>query len=128
MRKTYSPMCVTSIVAMLALAFTQSNAPTVSGNQQQSPLTREEKRQRDREKKRQSFKSGRDLLRKRGVPFDPDLLLEPGFKTRLAAAFAAMREFSESRLVGRFFTVGLGVHTKQVRQPARSGPRTIEAT
>lgn len=100
MRKTHLIICITIMVAMLAIA-KPNKAPLVSGKQQQSPLAREEKRQRDRESKRESFKSGRDLLRKHGVPFDPDLLLEPGFKKRLAPTFAAMREFHESRLVGK---------------------------
>jgi hypothetical protein len=100
MRKTYFTISVLIMAAMFVVAFTLNKAPSVSG-QQQSPLTREDKLQQDRESKRESFKSGRDLLRKRGVPFDPDLLLEPGFNQRLAPAFAAMREFSESRLIGK---------------------------
>jgi hypothetical protein len=101
MRKIYLTVCVTSIVVMVAIALTPKKVTSVSGNQQQSPLTREQKRQQERESKRESFKSGRELLRKHGVPFDPDLLLEPGFKEKMAPTFAAMPEFRESRLVGR---------------------------
>lgn len=84
----------------MAIAFTPKTLTSVSGNQQQSPSMREQKQQ-ELEKKRASFKSGRDLLLKHGVPFDPDLLLEPGFKKRLAPVFATMPEFQETRVVGK---------------------------
>ena len=85
-------------VVLTAITFTPKNLTSVSGNQQQSPSTSEQKQQ-EVEKKRASFKSGRDLLLKHGVPFDPDLLLEPGFKKRLARVFATMPEFQETRVV-----------------------------
>lgn len=100
MRKTYLTICLTTMIVMAAISVTPKKVNSVSGGQQPSPLTREQKRQQERESKRESFKSGRDLLRQHGVPFDPDLLLEPGFKKRLAPTFAAMPEFRESRLVG----------------------------
>ena len=53
------------------------------------------------EKKKASFKSGRDLLLKHGVPFDPDLLMEPGFQKRLAPVFPTMPEFRETHVVGK---------------------------
>jgi hypothetical protein len=101
MRKTYPTICVVMTAGVLAIGLTPNTAHSVLETQQPSPLTQEEKQKRAREARRESFKSGRDLLRKHGVPFDPDLLLEPGFKKRLAPAFAAMREFKESRLVGK---------------------------
>ncbi|MFY9620438.1 MAG: hypothetical protein WAQ99_11570 [Pyrinomonadaceae bacterium] len=100
MRKTSLTICVATVV-ILVVALTPNNAPSVSGNPQQAPLTHAERQQQALESRRQSFKSGRDLLRKRGVPFDPDVLLEPGFKQKLAPAFAAMPEFKQSRLVGK---------------------------
>ena len=100
MKKNYLTICMATTVVLLAIAFTPKNLTSVSGNQQPSPSTREQKQQ-EVETKRESFKSGRDLLRKHGVPFDPDLLLEPGFKKKLALTFAAMPEFRESRLVGK---------------------------
>jgi len=53
------------------------------------------------EQKKASFKSGRDLLLKHGVPFDPDLLMEPGFQKRLAPVFAKMPEFRETHVLGK---------------------------
>jgi hypothetical protein len=84
----------------LVIAGALHKLPAVSGNQQRRTLFRERKQQ-GREARRASFKSGRDLLRKHGVPFDPDLLLERGFKKELAPVFATMPEFKESRLVGK---------------------------
>lgn len=100
MRKTYLTICVLMTAGVLAIGLTPNTAHSVLETQQPSPLTQEEKQKRAREARRESFKSGRDLLRKHGVPFDPDLLLEPGFKRKLGPTFAAMREFKESRLVG----------------------------
>jgi hypothetical protein len=100
MRKTYLTICIVLMAGVLAIGLTPNTAHSVLETQQPSPLTQEEKQQRDRKARRESFKSGRDLLRKHGVPFDPDLLLEPGFKRRLASTFDTMREFKESRLVG----------------------------
>ena len=102
MKKSTITIWAIVIVVMVAVAVTpkRSTSTSVSGNQQQSALSPEEKRQEEREKKRESFRSGRELLRQHGVPFDPDMLLEPGFKKNLAPAFASMPEFRESRLVG----------------------------
>jgi|SRR5882672_4882310 len=101
MRKIYVTICCTTIIGIVAIAFTPKRLSSVSGSQQQEPAAAEQRHQQELERKRESFKSGRDLLLKHGVPFDPDLLLEPGFKKKLAPAFAAMPEFRESRLVGK---------------------------
>ena len=61
---------------------------------------RDQKRE-EIEQKKASFKSGRELLLKHGVPFDPDLLMEPGFEKRLAPVFAKMPEFRETHVVGK---------------------------
>ncbi|HWS55479.1 MAG TPA: hypothetical protein VN228_15180, partial [Pyrinomonadaceae bacterium] len=54
-----------------------------------------------RQKRRENFKSGRDLLVRRNVPFDPDLLLEDGWQTDLAATFDAMPEMRTPKWAGR---------------------------
>jgi hypothetical protein len=101
MRKIYFTICCTTVVGIVAIAFMPKKFTSVSHSQQPSAATREQKRQQALETKRESFKSGRDLLLKYGVPFDPDLLLEPGAKKKLAFTFAGMQEFRESRLVGK---------------------------
>lgn len=100
MRKIYVTLCVITVMVILAIAFMPKRSDSASGKQEPT-LTQAQKRQAEREAKRNSFKSGRDLLRQKGVPFDPDLLLEPGFKKNLAPIFATMAEFRESRLVGK---------------------------
>jgi len=90
---------VTALVLM-AIAFAPKHLTAVSGNQQQSSSMRGQNREKI-EQKKASFKSGRDLLLKHGVPFDPDLLMEPGFQKRLAPVFAKMPEFRETHVVGK---------------------------
>jgi hypothetical protein len=72
----------------------------VSGDSTQDQLRAAQltnKTQQELQRKRESFKSGRELLLKRGVPFDPDVLLEGDWQAKLAPAFAAMPEFQEVR-------------------------------
>jgi len=52
-----------------------------------------------RERLRAQFKKGRELLLKKGVPFDPNDLLEPDWRKRLKPKFAQMREMQETRVV-----------------------------
>ena len=79
-------------LALMAIAFAPKRLTSVSGNQQQSSSMRDRNREKI-EQKKASFKSGRDLLLKHGVPFDPDSLMEPGFQKRLTPVFANMPEF-----------------------------------
>ena len=87
------------VVIALAIAFAPkgSTSTSVSDNQVKSAVSQDEQ---ELKKKQESFTSGRELLRKHGVPFDPDVLLEPGFKRKLASTFSTMREFHESKLIG----------------------------
>jgi hypothetical protein len=84
----------------MAIAFAPKQLTSVSGNEQQSSSMRDQKRE-EMEQKKASFKSARELLVKHGVPFDPDLLMEPGFQKRLAPVFAKMPEFRETHVVGK---------------------------
>lgn len=47
------------------------------------------------------FRRGRDLLVKKGVPFEPNLLLKDGWRQRLKDAFLQMPEMQEVRRAGR---------------------------
>jgi len=65
----------------------------VSGDSTQDQLRAAQltnQKQEELQRKRESFKIGRELLLKRGVPFDPDVLLEGDWQVKLAPAFAAM--------------------------------------
>lgn len=48
-------------------------------------------------RKHESFKSGRDLLTRYGVPFEPDTLLDPNWKDKLASLFPQMAELQQTR-------------------------------
>lgn len=52
-----------------------------------------------RERLREQFKKGRDLLVKKGVPFEPNDLLEPGWRKKLKPKLAQMPEMRETRVV-----------------------------
>ena len=100
MNKNHLIICMVTALVVMAIAFAPKHLTSVSGNQQQSSSTRDQNREKI-EQKKASFKSGRDLLLKHGVPFDPDLLMEPGFQKRLAPVFAKMPEFRETHVVGK---------------------------
>ncbi len=53
-----------------------------------------------REAKRQAFKSGRDLLNARGVPFDPNMLLEDNWRSQLGTVLRQMPEMQQGRMGG----------------------------
>jgi hypothetical protein len=68
--------------------------------QQGVTQTEDEVRQRETQR-RESFKSGRELLRQRGVPFDPDTLLDSEWKEKLAPAFKQLPEMQQARRPGK---------------------------
>ena len=100
MNKNHLIICMVTALVLMAIAFAPKHLTSVSGNQQQSSSRRDQNREKI-EQKKASFKSGRDLLLKHGVPFDPDLLMEPGFQKRLKPVFDKMPEFRETHVVGK---------------------------
>jgi hypothetical protein len=89
-------ICFISLI-WSALPVSGDSAQTVSENQSSARFLAQDKKQKELDRKRESFKSGRELLLKRGVPFDPDVLLQGDWQAKLAPAFAAMPEFQEIR-------------------------------
>ncbi|MEK6283467.1 MAG: hypothetical protein AABN95_24195 [Acidobacteriota bacterium] len=89
-------ICLISLI-WSALPVSGDSAQTASRDQLGTRALAQDKQQQEREHRRESFKSGRELLLKHGVPFDPDILLEAGWKKKLAPAFAVMPEFQEVR-------------------------------
>ncbi len=79
----------------------EKGVQSVSGRQQEAPGILPEKQQQEPERKRESFKSGRELLLAHRVPFDPDTLLDRDWKRKLEPAFAIMPEFQEVRQGGK---------------------------
>ena len=100
MNKNQLIICIAIVLVLMAIAFAPKQLTSVSGNAQQSSSKRDQKRE-EMEQKKASFKSGRELLVKHGVPFDPDLLMEPGFEKRLKPVFDKMPEFRETHVVGK---------------------------
>jgi hypothetical protein len=56
--------------------------------------------QQDEERRRNNFKSSRDLLIQKSVPFEPEELLKKGWQKRLAPVFAQMPEMQTARYGG----------------------------
>jgi len=55
--------------------------------------------QERRARQSESFRRGRELLLEKGVPFEPEELLDPGWQKNLKAKFAQMPEMQETRVV-----------------------------
>ena len=55
--------------------------------------------QEHRERLQKNFKTSRDLLLKKRVPFKPNDLLEPGWRKKLKPEFAQMPEMQETRVI-----------------------------
>ncbi|MEK6280757.1 MAG: hypothetical protein AABN95_10425 [Acidobacteriota bacterium] len=96
---------ITRTALLICLSSLMWSVLPVSGDSAQTPSLDQsgarglvqDKRQQEREHRRESFRSGRELLLKHGVPFDPDILLEGNWKKKLAPALAVMPEFQEVR-------------------------------
>src|SRR6266436_3252343 len=55
--------------------------------------------QEQRARLSENFRHGRDLLLQKGVPFDPEELLDPEWPKNLRSKFAQMSEMQETRVV-----------------------------
>jgi hypothetical protein len=62
-----------------------------------SSMDNQEIHQRKQETRKRNFEIARNLLRRKGVPFDPDALLQDGWRKALAPVFAQMPEMQETR-------------------------------
>ena len=89
-------MTATFRVSSNGPATAQSATPNQLSPGNDSPLERRARLSRN-------FKAGRDLLVKKGVPFNPDELLEAEWQTKLHTKFAAMPEMQLSRRLGKRF-------------------------
>jgi hypothetical protein len=61
-------------------------------------LSSARRQQEEKTRRRKNFQKARDLLIKKGVPFEPDELLEDGWEKKLAPAFAQMPEMQAVRV------------------------------
>ena len=97
-----------SLLLTLLLVFPLNGAPTFNLNlvaaQQPSRLSALQQLRQEQEqstRKRENFKAGRELLRRKGVPFDPDILLEPNWPRTLAPVLNQMPELLKVRQLGK---------------------------
>src|SRR5690242_19946260 len=82
-RTVLTLVCLTGLLLPLNVKPTSAQAPT-SIPQQDAQRKRAQK----------EFESGRAMLKARGVPFEPNDLLEPGWRHKLAPVFATMPELN----------------------------------
>jgi hypothetical protein len=57
--------------------------------------------QEQHERLKQTFKPGKDLLEKKGVPFDAEVLLDPDWRSKLDQVLAQMPEMQVDRRLGK---------------------------
>jgi len=89
------------LLLCLSLTFPFSSNHAVATQQQPSPdQSTETKRERDARILR-DFKPGHEMLQRKGVPFDPDTLLDPFWKEKLARHFDQMPELRTVRQPGK---------------------------
>ncbi|HXQ73114.1 MAG TPA: hypothetical protein VN844_21625 [Pyrinomonadaceae bacterium] len=98
------------VVSLISLVWAGIPIPTTAGQEvvrvgrdenweQGSHLVIRKMTQEYRERLREQFKKGRDLLIKKGVSFEPNDLLELGWRKKLKSKFAQMPEMQETRVV-----------------------------
>lgn len=98
------------VVSLISLVWAGIPIPTTAGQEvvrvrkdenweQGSHIVIRKMTQEYRERLREQFKKGRDLLIKKGVPFEPNDLLELGWRKKLKPKFAQMPEMQETRVV-----------------------------
>lgn len=68
---------------------------------QSAPQADEAKARQDRERQRQDFAPGRALLQQKGVPFEPEELLDPEWRRKLGPILQQMPEMKIARRMGR---------------------------
>src|SRR5205814_3818574 len=81
------------LMVILPITADLGHSTSSQANQTNDQAVREEHLQM----RRQNFESGRQLLRDKGVPFDPDELLRDEWTKELKAALDAMPEMRETR-------------------------------
>jgi hypothetical protein len=97
MKKTLVTLLLSASLMCTGLIRSATNGDLIYA--QQASSTQEEKSPL-REKLSKDFKAGRSLLERKGVPFDPEVLLDPDWRAKLAPKFALMGEMQETRRTG----------------------------
>src|SRR5262249_41982984 len=84
----------------LTVPFNFNHAGATQQPQQSSKQSEESQSERDARTLR-DFKPGHDMLQRKGVPFDPDKLLDQNWKENLAREFDQMPELRTIRQPGK---------------------------
>lgn len=95
-RTTFS-ICLISLI-WSALPVSRDGAQVIAQQQSISKRTRTLSPEQ-RERLSENFRHGRDLLLQKGVPFEPEELLDLGWQKNLRARFAEMPEMQETRVL-----------------------------
>ena len=96
MKRRYLLLSIFALLMLPALWITKSATPqqkTGPAPAAAAPNLQEERAER----RKAAFRKGRDLLARKGVPFDPDELLSPGWKERLKPVLDQMPELQMVR-------------------------------
>jgi hypothetical protein len=89
-RAALALVCLTGLLLPLNIPHSSAQSPTSIPAQDAA-----------RRRAREEFAPGRALLQKRGVPFNPDELLEPNWRKKLAPVFDQMPELQTVRRVDK---------------------------
>ncbi len=102
--KIYSLLMVFAVAISMSLSpagLAQKNrgvTQTVVGGQDLAASSAQQELSHEAEL--EAFKTGRDLLMARGVPFDPNMLLEDNWRSQLGTALRQMPEMQQGRMGG----------------------------
>lgn len=98
MRLTILSFCLTFVLVSQGSTLPPFNDPVNTWRQPPSVINDGPGR-----KAREGFRRGRELLTNHGVTFDPEVLLDDGWRRRLAQAFSQMPEMQQARRMGKAF-------------------------
>src|SRR5215212_1404053 len=99
-RRTLNLSVFVSLCLSLTLPF-NSNHAVATQQQQRSPNQSNETQLKRDARILRDFTPAREMLQRKGVPFDPDTMLDPDWKEKLARQFDEMPELQTVREPGR---------------------------
>jgi len=97
MKSSHLGLMGLTLLFVIGITFSQVPKTVKTTRERNATANARSNTQEALERRRESFKSGRNLLSAHGVPFDPDLLLKRDWKKQLAPAILQMPEFKETR-------------------------------
>jgi hypothetical protein len=97
MRKLALGFLIISLLTLPSSRSFSSSATSAPQGQRDKAQAAQDLRQQELDRRHAEFKPARDLLLAKKVPFDPDILLTPGWRATVKAKAAEMRELQEVR-------------------------------